>query len=145
MNPYFERKILDSDPIDLVRLLYQRAIACIKDAREHVANRRIAERAEAIGRAYAAVTELNAAVKPELAPEIGARLQALYGFVLARLLAANFQQADGPLADALGILVTLLEGWDGVAKAVMHEAETAGIRTRLQTRPVVAGAVSAGF
>ncbi len=115
MNPYLERKILDADPIELVCLLYQRAIACIQEARKHLANRRIAERAKAITQAYDVLTELMAALRPEAAPEISANLNALYAYLQQRLIEANFQQADGPLAESASILGTLLDGWNGVA------------------------------
>jgi flagellar protein FliS len=122
-NPYFERKILDADPIDLVRVLHQRAIECVKQAREHLAARRIPERAEAITRAYAVLMELNGALRPEAAPELAGQLQSLYLYVQQRLIDANFQQADAPLADALGVMTTLLQGWDGVAHAAVERQE----------------------
>ena len=36
MNPYFEQMILSASPIELVRLMYQQAIAAVADAREHL-------------------------------------------------------------------------------------------------------------
>jgi flagellar protein FliS len=125
MNPYFERKILDAEPIDLVRLLHQHAVSCVKEAREHLAAGRIANRVKAISRAYAVVTELANSLRPEIAAELTSQLSALYHFVQQRLLDANTQQADKPLVDALGVLSTLLEGWDGVAEAAMDRAEQA--------------------
>ncbi len=44
MNPYYEQKILNSEPIELVKLVYQRAISCVRDAREHLQHKRIMER-----------------------------------------------------------------------------------------------------
>ncbi len=122
-NPYFERKILDADPVDLVRILHQRAIECVQEARAHLANRRIPERAAAIARAYAVLTELNGALRPEAAPDLSRQLQSLYLYVQQRLIDSNFQQADAPLADALGVLTTLLEGWNGVATAAAARQE----------------------
>ena len=98
MNPYYEQKILSSDPIELVRLVYQRAISSVGEAREHLQHRRIAERSAAIMRAYEAIHQLLAALRPEVAPELCARLQGLYLYIQRRLLDANMQQADPPLA-----------------------------------------------
>ncbi len=47
MNPYYEQMILNAEPVELIRLLYQRAISCVRDAREHLAHKRIAERSKA--------------------------------------------------------------------------------------------------
>jgi flagellar protein FliS len=123
MNPYFERKILDADPIDLVRLLHQHAIACVKEARGHLAAGRIEQRVKAVTCAYAVMAELNNSLRADVSSDLTNQLRALYLFVQQQLLDANVQQSDEPLAAALGVLVTLLEGWDGVAEAAATRAE----------------------
>lgn len=128
MNPYFERKILDADPIDLVRLLHQHAIACVKEARGHLAGGRIALRVAAITRAYAVVAELNNALRPEVSPELTNQLRSLYLFVQQQLLDANTQQSDKPLADAQGVLTTLFEGWNQLAETAATRVEEAIVR-----------------
>ena len=99
MNPYFEQMILSASPIELVRLMYQRAIACVADAREHLKAGRIRERAQAINRTYAILTELLTSLDAEKAPELVANLRALYCYMQQRLIDANFQQIDEPLAE----------------------------------------------
>ena len=129
MNPYFEQKILSVDPIELIRLVYQRARSSVADAREHLRNKRILERSAAIMRAYMAIHELLSALQPEVAPELCERLQSLYLYMQKRLLEANMRQEDPPLAEVLKLLTTLEEGWAGVAKQLaagreqIHEAE----------------------
>ena len=115
MNPYFEQTILNADPIDLIRMLYQRAITSVRDGREHLRDKRIAERSAAILRAYLAIAELLAALRPEVAPELSGRLRNLYLYMQQRLLDANMQQVDPPLAEVLGLLITLDEAWAGAA------------------------------
>ena|ERR1700722_15525208 len=116
MNQYFQQSILNADPIDLIRMVYQRAIFCVRDAREHLRQKRIAERSAAIERAYAALSELLASIRPETAPELCGRLQDLYYYMQQRLLDANMQQADRPLEEVLGLLITLSDAWSGVAE-----------------------------
>ncbi len=125
MNPYFERKVLDADPIDLVRLLHQHAIARVKEAREHLAAGQIAPRVKAITQAYAVMTELTNSLRPDVSKELSGQLRSLYMFIQQRLLDANLTQTDKPLVDSLGVLTTLLEGWNGVAEAAMSRAEEA--------------------
>jgi len=115
MNPYFEQTILNAEPLDLIRMLYRRAISCVRDAREHLSHQRIAERSVAILRAYSAIAELLVALRPEIAPELSGRLRDLYSYMQQRLLDANMQQADQPLAEVLGLLITLDEAWAGAA------------------------------
>jgi len=124
MNRYFEETILNADPIDLIRLLYQRAISSLEDAREHLREKRIAQRSAAINRAYAVVAELIASLRPEAAPELARQLSHLYSYILQRLLDANSQQAEKPLVEVLDLLKTLEEGWAGAA-ATLSSAGTA--------------------
>src|ERR1019366_411626 len=123
MNPYFQQNILNAEPVELTRMIYQQAIASVREAREHLAQRQIRERVEAINRAYSAIAELLASLRPETAPELSARLQGLYGYMLRRLLDGNMQQVDPPLAEVLGLLVTLEGAWSGVAAKLKPQNE----------------------
>lgn len=142
MNPYFERQILDADPVQLVRLLYQRAISSIAEAREHLAKGRTGERARAINRAYSAVAELRGALRQDAAPDLAGRLNSLYAYVQRRLTDANFRQEDRPLVEALNVLVTLLEGWNGLASTAAGRTEQPGAWPADQRAE--AGAATAG-
>ncbi len=126
MNPYYEQMILNADPLELVNLIYKRAISCVIDAREHLERKRIVERSKAIMRAYASIEQLILALRPEAAPELCGRLHSLYAHMQQRLLDANMQQADQPLAEVLGLLTTLAEGWSGVADQMARPADAAG-------------------
>jgi flagellar protein FliS len=125
MNPYFEQTILNAEPIELIRMLYQRAIISVRDAREHLEHKRIAKRSAAVMRAYAAIAELLVGLRPEAAPELAGRLQGLYLYMQGRLLNANMQQADQPLAEVLDLLITLEEAWSGVAAQLAPKREEA--------------------
>jgi flagellar protein FliS len=111
MNPYIEQKILNADPIELIRILYQHGILSIREAREHLRAGRIAERAKCINRAWAVLLELNISLRPEAAPEVASRLSDLYCYMMRRLTTANFEQKDEPLAEVLGLMTTLSEAW----------------------------------
>ena len=51
------------------------------------------------------------ALDHERGGEISQRLALLYDYMQRRLLEANMQQSDAPLADVLGLLSTLSEAW----------------------------------
>jgi flagellar protein FliS len=114
MNQYFEQMILTASPVELIRMLYQRAIASVRDARQHLENRRIVERGKSINQAYLILLELSGSLRTEEAPQLATRLKGLYTYIQARLLEANMQQTDAPLAEALALLTTLAEGWSSV-------------------------------
>jgi flagellar protein FliS len=119
MNPYFEQMILSASPIELVRLMYQRAIASVSDAREHLRAGRIRERAQAITRVHAILSELLISLDPEKAPELAANLKMLYCYMQQRLNDANFQQQDAPLEETGRLLSTLADAW----REVPHSTE----------------------
>lgn len=114
MNPYFERSILDVDPLELTRLVYQRALDSVTDARRYLREGKIEERVQSISRAYAAIDELQASLRPEAAPELARRMGILYDYIQTSLIHANFSQQDEPLAVTHSLLNTLAEGWKGV-------------------------------
>lgn len=121
MNPYFEQMVLSASPIELVRLLYQKAIASVREAREHLGAGRIAERCASINSAYAVLLELTGSLKDDDSPELAARLKGLYGYMQQRLVDANANQTDEPLSEILGLLTTLAEAWNSVPDS-SHEA-----------------------
>jgi flagellar protein FliS len=118
MNRYFDEMVLCASPVELVRLLYQKAIASAQAAREHLNAGRIAERAQSINNAYLVLAELTASLQSEAAPELTARLSALYAYMQNRLLEANLRQEDAPLAEVLGLLATLSESWGAVPELI---------------------------
>lgn len=126
MNPYFEQMILSASPIELVRLMYQQAIASVADAREHLREGRIRERVLAIRKAYALITELLVSLDAPKAPEIAGNLRQLYSYMLNRLNEANFSKSDVALEEVGRLLSTLADGWqdqDAVASAEVAEVD----------------------
>lgn len=121
-DAYLENRILSAEPLELVRLLYQAAIAAVREARERLAAGEIAARARAISKACEILIELNAALDHSRGGAISSRLAALYQYMLNRLLDANLQQADAPLAEVLGLLTTLSEAWEQTGTPVEAQA-----------------------
>jgi flagellar protein FliS len=122
MNPYFEQMILSASPVELIRLLYQRAISSVRDAREHLRHGRIAERCASINVAYTVLLELTGSLREADAPELAANLKDLYGYMQRRLIEANLKQQDDPLAEVLGLLITLAEAWNVIPEAPLPQA-----------------------
>jgi flagellar protein FliS len=113
-DTYLESRILSANPVELVRLLYQAAACAVWDARRHLAGGEIAARSRSISKACQILLELAAALDHQHGGEISQRLAQLYDYMGRRLIEANFQQDDAPLAEVHGLLSTLSEAWDGV-------------------------------
>jgi len=109
---YLEGRIASADPLELVGLLYQGASGAVRDARRHLSESDITARSRAISKAYDILTELTVSLDHASGGELSRRLEQMYDYMQRRLLEANFQQADGPLAEVLALLATLGEAWD---------------------------------
>ena len=142
-DAYLESRILSADPLELLRLLYQAATSKVRDARRHLAEGDIQSRSRSITRVCEILIELAGSLDHERGGEISARLAQLYDYLLGRLIEANLQQSDEPLAEALGLLTTLSEAWEGIKN---REANTPPPAYRdawaqpLPEEPVTAGA-----
>ena len=71
----------------------------VGDARQHLAEGKIAARGAAISRAIAAIDELDSLLDRQAGGSI-ARNLALYQYMRGRLLTANMLQEDAPLAES---------------------------------------------
>jgi flagellar protein FliS len=125
-NTYMESRILGADPLELVNLLYQGCRQSVRDAREHLAAGRIAERSRAITQACEILVELAQSLNHSETGEISRRLAALYDYMQHRLLEANIRQTDEPLAEVLGLLTTLGEAWDDITRAAAQPVAQCG-------------------
>ena len=117
-DAYLEQRVLSAEPIELVRMLYQAAIDAVRNARRHLEAGDIAARTQAINKAYAIVVELQSSLDRQRGGELAARLDGLYAYLRRKLLQANSEQSDACLAETLGLLSNLSEGWDGAARSL---------------------------
>ena len=119
---YLAQKTLSAEPLELVAMLYLKAITEVREARRQLAEGNIASRSKAISKAYEVISELDASLNMEAGGDLSKRLRALYGYCLVRLLDANMHQEDEPLAEVLGLLSTLSEGWQAAAQSSAQAA-----------------------
>jgi len=113
-NPYaahLDVSILTAEPIELVRILYRTALSSVSAARAHLAAGQIQERSQAINKAVSIIHELALSLNPEAEPTLASTLAELYDYMQRRLLAANFEQSDAPLAEVMGLLETMTDAW----------------------------------
>ena len=119
---YLESRVLSASPTELIVILYESASAAVHDARRHLAAKAIAERSHSITKACGILAELISSLDRERGGEIAQRLGDLYGYMYNRLVEANLQQADAPLAEVLDLLATLTEAWEAAPQGVQPAA-----------------------
>jgi flagellar protein FliS len=112
---YVAVSVETASPARIVVRLYEKAISCLREAEGAFARGDVTARSKALGRAHAIVSELRATLDHEPAPDLAARLEALYDFCLERIVGANQQASPAPLAPVVRVLDDLLDGWRAVA------------------------------
>jgi hypothetical protein len=73
-DTYLEERILSADPVELVQMLYNAAIRAVSEARRHLAERQISERARSISKVWDILMELNTSLNFERQRNEGARI-----------------------------------------------------------------------
>jgi flagellar protein FliS len=93
-------------------MLYHGGLDATTSAREYLRAGDIPARSRSITKAHSILIELSNSLDPDNGGSIAANLAALYEYMQIRLLAANREQRDEPLAEVEGLLKTLSEAWD---------------------------------
>lgn len=108
---YLETEILSSDPIKLVGILYRAATESVSAARRHLRAGGIRERSRSITKASEILNQLMLSLDHTAGAELSRNLVELYAYMQTRLIDANTNQADPPLAEVERLLTTLSDAW----------------------------------
>ena len=119
-SQYLEAEILGADPVKLTALLYRGALDAVANSRRHLASGDIRERSRRITQAYEILLELSHTLDHKAGGEISRNLAELYFYMQNRLIDANAQQTDAPLAEVEKLLASLSEAWSAVPFAQTH-------------------------
>jgi flagellar protein FliS len=113
-----ETGVPEADSHRLVQMLFEGAIAAIAAARIKLARGDIPGRGEAISKAISIIEQgLRGSLDLEKGGDIGARLEALYGYIISRLLHANLHGEAKSLDEAGTLLGELQSAWVQIAPA----------------------------
>ena len=115
-DSYLEDRVYSASPVELIRMLYRAAIESVDQARQCLGSDDIAGRNRAVNRACDIVVELTQSLRAEETgtADFERRLRQLYDFVLTRIADGHTLKKDAPLAEAKGVLETLLQAWEAV-------------------------------
>lgn len=114
---YQRNAVLTASPEKLVKLLYDGAIKHLEKSRIGLADTKTARSSEvgnALGRAMGILGELRASLDHAAGGQIARDLDRLYEFTLDQLSQANLNRTPSGVENALRVVRTLKEGWDGI-------------------------------
>jgi len=115
-NPYQSAAINTASPGQLVVMMYDGLLRFVAKARAGCAlpesdPERMKLVQEGVGRSLAIIDELRATLDKEKGGEYAANLDRLYDYYARRLLKAQINFDDAPLAEVEKLVGTLREGW----------------------------------
>ena len=112
-----------ADPYRLVLLLFSGAQAAIGNARAAMQQQQIAAKGEAISKAIDIIGNgLKVSLDLEKGGEIAERLDALYDYLVLRLLRANLDNDLGALEEVAGLLEEIHGAWREIEPNVPRQA-----------------------
>jgi flagellar protein FliS len=111
-------QIDDASPHRLIQLMMERALAKIALARSHMKAGEVQEKGNNISDAISIINGLQASLNHKADQRMSENFDALYAYMMRRLLQANLQNDDSILDEVGGLLRELKEAWDAIADDV---------------------------
>jgi flagellar protein FliS len=115
-DSYREMDVLTATPQKRQLMLVEGAIRFVEQARRHWRADEDDAAGECLIRVQRIVTELLAALNPEVDPKLTGQVAALYVFVFRALIDASLHRDEAKLDDALRVLEPQRKAWEGVCR-----------------------------
>jgi flagellar protein FliS len=112
-----------ADPHRLILLLFSGAQAAVGSARAAMQMKQIAAKGESISKAIDIISNgLKVSLDLENGGDIAAQLDALYDYMVLRLLTANMKNDLKALEEVSGLLEEIHSAWRGISPAQQQQA-----------------------
>ncbi len=123
-----QSNIADASPHRLIQLMMERALVKIGVARGHMTRKETAEKGASISDAISIIAGLQASLNHKADTKMAENFDALYAYMMRRLLEANLHDETAPLDEVMSLLSELKEAWDAIANEAdsMEESTTSG-------------------
>jgi len=105
----------DASPHRLIQLLMEHALKRINFARGHMERGETEKKGRAIGDAISVINGLQASLNHAVDKRMSENFDALYAYMMRRLLEANLKNDRAIVDEVSGLLSELKEAWDAIA------------------------------
>ncbi len=113
-----QSNIENASPHRLIQLMMERALAKIGVARGHMERNETQRKGANISDAIDIIDGLQASLNHKADKRMSENFDALYSYMMRRLLEANLHNDVAILSEVSGLLVELKEAWDAIAEQV---------------------------
>lgn len=110
--------VADASPHRLIQLMMERALAKIDLAKTQMAEGKVAEKGNNISDAISIINGLQASLNHSADKRLSENFDALYAYMMRRLLEANLHNSGGMLTEVANLLRELKEAWDAIEDQV---------------------------
>jgi flagellar secretion chaperone FliS len=121
---YQHSQVTHADPVQLIVMLYDGALARIAQGRQRLQEKDLLQAGLAISKAQAIVGELRQSLNMEAGGDVAGNLSRLYAYIHDLLVKAQRGNLAEPLEEATNLLNELRGAWSEVAKQVKAVLET---------------------
>ena len=118
-----------SSPVRLVVLLYDKAVALVRQSVQHIERKNEKAKGEALNRVVDILCELQAVLNREDGGMVAEKLDAMYEFLIREITVANLNSDPAPLGTVLSILEELRKGWQELDLMTQDGEVVTGTRT----------------
>ena len=113
-----ETAIPEADPHRLIQMLFEGVLAAIADARVKLNAGDIPGRGQAISKAISIIEHgLQPSLDTKKGGELAERMNALYAYIITRLLQANLRGNEEGLLEAIRLMSELHSAWRTIGEA----------------------------
>lgn len=125
-NVGFETGINSASPHQLITLLFDGILVAITKAKQHMVNREILEKNEAISKATLLIDSgLRAGLNLEQGGELARNLDDLYNYMINRLMVAHLNNQPELLDEVYGLLTDIKDAWTTIGVNTQSESSQA--------------------
>ena len=114
-----ESTIENASPHRLIQMMMERALTKIGLARAHMERNEVADKGSNISDAIGLISGLQASLNHKADARMSENFDALYTYMMRRLLEANLRDDPSILAEVTSLLRELKEAWDAIADQVV--------------------------
>ncbi|NNC76705.1 MAG: flagellar export chaperone FliS [Woeseiaceae bacterium] len=111
-------RIDDASPHRLIQLMMERALSKIGLAKTHMKENRVQDKGNNITDAISIINGLQASLNHSVDDRMSENFDALYAYMMRRLLEANLKNETSILDEVAGLLGELKEAWDAIANDI---------------------------
>ncbi|MBN2244040.1 MAG: flagellar export chaperone FliS [Acidobacteria bacterium] len=123
---YKEVAVNTANPLQLVVMLYDAAIASLQKARNCMKRKDIEGRSKALNRCISIISELQTCLNLREGGDIAQSLDRLYDYMKRGIIKANVDQSAQPLEEIEGLLDNICSAWRELVQRSPNTPEAGG-------------------